>query len=103
MLSYTDANQLLSNIIDKLQVELKAYAARPDSKPGFIEKQNNLIANLILAYNGLQIQNAEALQVLGKKMEEMRKLDPYMKGFTIFLTENPTGYMGRIDLNLCTP
>jgi hypothetical protein len=101
MLSYIDANQLLSDIIDQLQEELQNYAAKSDAKPGFIEKQNKLIANLTAAYNGIQIPDAFVFQLLGNKMKEMRKIDPYLQGFTIFLTEKPTGYMGRIDLNLC--
>lgn len=100
MLSYNDASSLLSDTIDQLQDELRNYAAKPDAKPGFIEKQNKLIANLTAAYNGIQIPDADVFQILGNKMKEMRKLDPYLQGFTIFLTEKPTGYMGRIDLNL---
>ncbi|MBS3914304.1 MAG: hypothetical protein KG003_07375 [Bacteroidetes bacterium] len=101
MLSYDDASLLLSETIDQLQEELRNYAAKPDAKPGFVEKQNKLIANLTAAYNGIQIPDADVWQVLGKKMSEMRRIDPYLQGFTVFITEKPTGYVARIDLNLC--
>lgn len=101
MLSYDNANMLLSETIDQLREELLNYAAKPDAKQGFIKKQNKLIANLTSAYNGFQIPDAEMWHVLVKKMSEMRRIDPFLQGFTVFITEKPTGYMARIDLNLC--
>jgi|694.fasta_scaffold02803_23 hypothetical protein len=101
MLSFNDANLLLSETIDQLQEELRNYARKPDAKAGFVEKQNKFISKLTDIYNGIQIPNADVLQILGKKIIEMKQIDPYIQGFTVYITEKPTGNMARIDLNLC--
>lgn len=102
MLRYDDSILLFSEVLDQLQNELKMYVAKPDAKPGFVQKQNKLIGNLITVYNGIQIQDAELWQQLVLMMNEMRKADPHQMGFTIHLREKPTGGMGQIDLNLYT-
>jgi len=99
MLSYHDSNLLLSETIDSLQDELRKYAILPDAKPGYVEKQNTLILNLTTAYNGMQIPQAKLWQALENCMDEMRKIDPHLKGFSIFITEKPGGHMARIDIN----
>lgn len=100
MLNYNDANLLLSETIDLLQDELRKYAAMPDAKRGFIEKQNMLISNLTAAYNGIQIPKAKLWQSMENCMDEMRQIDPYLKGFAIYITEKTAGHMARIDINV---
>jgi hypothetical protein len=99
MLNYRDSNLLLSETIDSLQDELRKYAVLPDAKLGYIEKQNTLILNLTTAYNGMQITQAKLWQALENCMDEMRQIDPHLKGFTIYITEKPAGHMARIDIN----
>ena len=99
MLNYRDSNLLLSETIDSLQEELRKYAVLPDAKRGYVEKQNTLILNLTTAYNGMQITQAKLWQALENCMDEMRQIDPHLKGFTIYITEKPAGHMARIDIN----
>ena len=99
MLNYRDSNLLLSETIDSLQDELRKYAVLPDAKRGYVEKQTPLILNLTAAYNGMQITQAKLWQALENCMDEMRQIDPHLKGFTIYITEKPVGHMARIDIN----
>jgi hypothetical protein len=47
----------------------------------------------------MQIPQAKLWKALENCMDEMRKIDPHLKGFSIFITEKPGGHMARIDIN----
>ncbi len=56
------------------------YTVFPDAKRWYFEMPNTLILNLTVAYKSRQFTLAKLRHALEKSMDDMRQMDPHLKG-----------------------
>jgi hypothetical protein len=100
MLTYKEGHNLLSNVIDELRQDLKIYCLRADSKPHYINKQNELIEKLTKCYNKTYIEKADLWIFTNNEIISLRERDSRISNFYIELFGNQDGSYGMIKANL---
>lgn len=91
----------LEGIIQGLIRDLEKYAQRENANQLYIDKQNNLIKNLVGIHNTINsIRFLEVWQNIEAEMQRLEKLDNQLNGHSIYLHCRPNGHnFSRITYN----
>lgn len=92
-MSYRTALAILHSEISHLQEDLKRYVCRENARPSWIDRQNELIANLVNVYNHLELlELSDFWHKVETQMKATERVDPMLSQHTIIVRIKPDGY-----------
>ncbi len=91
----------LEKVIEDLRRDLERYSQKPDANDKFIQMQNQVISNLVIAFNDLDtLQYAEVWESIEDTIDRIERIDPELNAHNILIQTRPgTLKCSRIAIN----
>ena len=91
---------MLDTLIQERRSELVSYAAKPDAKDGYINKQNTFLYQLTAVRDSIpKLCYPEIWLCLETENSRLREIDPELAGVSADWRNKKSGFLAKIYIN----